>query len=168
MTELRARREGDDERIAFVVRRAFGSETEVNLVRELRADGDMICEIIAEQAGNGIIGHIAFSKLHVKEGGRRIRGAALAPLAVLPTHQKHGIGRGLVEEGHFRLSEAGFELSVVLGDPAYYSRFGYSSMLARLLQAPYSGDALQALELREGALGKRAWNVTYPGAFSRL
>src|SRR5262245_8112207 len=142
MTELRLRREGDDERIAFVVRRAFASEVEVQLVAELRADGDMICEVVAEEAGAGIVGHVAFSKLIVKSADREIRAAALAPLAVLPTQQRHGIGRGLVEEGHLRLREARIELVVVLGDPAYYSRFGFSAMLARLLEAPYSGDAL--------------------------
>lgn len=168
MTELRLRREGDDERVAFVVRRAFASEVEVKLVAELRADGDMVCEVVAEQDGAGIIGHVGFSRLEVKSEDRAIRAAALAPLGVLPTHQRGGIGRALVEEGHLRLRELRFELVVVLGDPAYYSRFGFSSMLARLLEAPYSGDALQALELREGVLGKRAWRVTYPAAFARL
>ena len=59
-------------------------------------------------------------------------------------------------------------LAVVLGDPAFYSRFGFSKLLARFLQAPYSGDGFQALELLPGALGKRNWRVTYPAAFAKL
>lgn len=168
MVGLRLRREGDDERIAFVVRRAFGGEAEVKLVSELRADSDMLCELVCEQPGAGIVGHVAFSKLAVKSTDRRIKAAALAPLAVLPTFHRRGIGRALVEEGHYRLRESGIELVVVLGDPAYYSRLGFSALLARLLQSPYSGDALQAFELRSGVLGKRAWDVSYPAAFARL
>lgn len=168
MTDLRLRRDGDDERIAFVVRRAFGGEAEVQLVADLRAAGDLICEVVAEREGAGIVGHVAFSRLDVTFADRDIRGAALAPLAVLPTHQRHGIGRALVEEALKHLRAKNIELVIVLGDPAYYARFGFSALLARLLQTPYSGEGLQALELRAGVLGKHAWDVTYPPAFAKL
>ena len=50
----------------------------------------------------------------------------MAPLAVEPSFHGTGIGGALVREGHLRLKEAGEKLAVVLGDPAYYGRFGYS------------------------------------------
>jgi putative acetyltransferase len=168
MMDLRQRRDGDDERIAFVVRRAFGNEAEVGLVAGLRDGGDMVCEVVAEREGAGIVGHVAFSRLAVRSIDREIRGVALAPLAVLPTHQRSGVGRALVEEGLYRLRMLRVELAIVLGDPAYYSHFGFSRVLARLLNTPYSGDGLQALELRRGVLGKRSWEVTYPPAFAKL
>lgn len=168
MFDLRQRHEGDDERIAFVVRRAFGGEAEVTLVSDLRGDGDMVLELVAEREGAGIIGHVAFSRLVVRSTDREIRGVALAPLAVLPTHQRQGVGRALVEEGLQRLRTLEIDLAVVLGDPAYYAPLGFSSLLARLLQSPYSGDSLQAIELKAGALGKRAWDVAYPAAFAKL
>jgi putative acetyltransferase len=62
----------------------------------------------------------------------------------------------------------GIDLVVVLGDPAYYGRFGFSRLLARLLETPYAGDGLQALELKTGTLSKRSWSVTYPAAFAKL
>ena len=168
MIDLRERQDGDDERIAFVLRRAFGGEAEVALVAELRDDGDMICEVVAEREGAGIVGHVAFSRLAVRSIDREIRAAALAPLAVLPTHQRDGAGTALVNDGLNRLRALGVELVIVLGDPVYYERFGFSTLLARLLQSPYSGDGFQALELRAGVLGKRAWDVTYPPAFAKL
>jgi putative acetyltransferase len=168
MFDLRERHEGDDERIAFVVRRAFGGEAEVTLVSDLRGDGDMVLELIAEREGAGIVGHVAFSRLQVRSTDRDIRAVALAPLAVLPTHQRQGIGRALVGEGLRRLAALEIDLAVVLGDPAYYAPFGFSSLLARLLQSPYSGDSLQAIELKPGVLGKRAWDVTYSPAFAKL
>ena len=168
MLDLRLRRDGDDERIAFVVRRAFGGEAEVGLVDDLRAEGSMVCEVVAEREGAGIVGHVAFSRLQVRSVDRAISGVALAPLAVLPTHQRQGVGRALVDFGLERLRELRTELVLVLGDPNYYAQFGFSALLARLLKAPYSGDGFQALELVPGTLGRRAWQVTYPTAFARL
>ncbi len=56
--------------------------------------------------------------------------------------------------------------STVLGYPNYYVRFGFSNLLARLLDAPYAGDAFMALELTHGCVRSQRWTVTYPRAFS--
>jgi putative acetyltransferase len=166
--QVRARRDGDDERIAFVVRRAFGGEAEVNLVADLRAEGAMVCEFVAEREAAGLVGQIAFSRLEAHSPDKRIEAVALAPLAVLPTQQRRGVGRALVEYGLARLKEMNVDVAIVLGDPAFYSRFGFSALPARLLRAPYSGEGFQALELKPGVLGKRVWNVGYPAAFTNL
>ena len=165
---IRARNDADEQRIAFVVRRAFGGEAEVQLIADLRAEGAMVGEFAAERGGAGIVGYVAFSHLDVRTLDKRIEAAALGPLAVLPTHQRKGVGRALVEHGLGSLTEMKIEIAVVLGDPAFYSRFGFSALPARLLQAPYSGDAFQVLELAPGALGKRNWRVGYPAAFAKL
>ena len=165
---IRAGREGEAERIAFIVRRAFGGEAEVQLVTDLRAEGAMAGEFVAERGSAGIIGHVAFSRLDIQTFDKRIEGVALAPLAVLPTQQRKGVGRALVEYGLACLRELKIEIAVVLGDPAFYARFGFSALPARLLEAPYSGDAFQVLELAPGALGKWNWQVAYPAAFAKL
>ena len=165
---LRARRDGDDERIAFIVRRAFGGQGEVDLVAALRSEGAMACEFVAERDGHGLIGHIAFSRLDMRSTDRQLEAVALAPLAVLPTHQRQGAGSALVEFGLAHLRARSVDIAVVLGEPAYYSRFGFSALLARLLHAPYSGEAFQALELAPGVLGKHSWDVAYPAPFARL
>jgi putative acetyltransferase len=53
-------------------------------------------------------------------------GAALGPMAVLPAHQRQGIGRTLVETGTRKLQTAGCPFIVVVGHAAYYSRFGFT------------------------------------------
>jgi predicted N-acetyltransferase YhbS len=57
---------------------------------------------------------------------------------------------------------------VVLGHPSYYPRFGFSALLAKLLEAPYSGDSFMALELKPGSINGLKWHVAYPRAFASL
>ncbi len=92
-----------------------------------------------------MVGHILFSRLYVQDGGKTFRAVALAPLAVEPDFHGTGIGGALVREAHIRLKSAGETLAVVLGDPAYYGRFGYAHDRAAGFESDYQGDALQAL-----------------------
>ena len=73
-----------------------------------------------------------------------------------------GIGGALIREAHIRLKDAGETLAVVLGDPAYYGRFGYSHARAEKFDSEYQGDALQALDLGRGA---EAGRLVYASAF---
>ena len=62
---------------------------------------------------------------------------ALAPLAVLPGFQNHGIGRALIEAGHRKAKEGDYYCSVVLGSPEYYSKNGYLPALPFGIEAPF-------------------------------
>ena len=95
---------------------------------------------------------------------------ALAPIGVLASRRKAGIGTELIKEGFEICRERGREAAVVLGDPKYYSRFGFSSLIAKRLRSPYSdhGPAWMALELEPGVLKDVYGLVRYPEAFSRL
>jgi len=96
-----------------------------------------------------------------------IKGAVLAPLAVRPEFQAKGVGSVLVRHGLKRLKSDGYDLVVVLGDPDYYSRFGFTPLLASQLKTPYDGPYLQALALSEQ--GKEAHGpVSYARAFAEL
>ena len=68
-----------------------------------------------------IVGYILFTKVKV---GKTTQ-LALAPLAVLAQFQKQGIGTSLIKTGHKIAKKMGFEYSILLGNPEYYSRFGY-------------------------------------------
>ena len=104
----------------------------------------------------GIVGHIAFSRLTVDGPGPDVRAVALAPLAVAPGRQRAGIGGALVRRGLDELRAQGEELALVLGDPGYYGRFGFSAEAAQGLAMPYDGPALQALWLASAPAVDRA------------
>jgi hypothetical protein len=79
---IRLREPQDDAAIAAVVRAAFGSHAEVQLVEALRRDGDCVCELVALGDDDSLTGHIFFSRLEVTSASQFLRAAALAPLAV--------------------------------------------------------------------------------------
>lgn len=152
----------DREAIRKVEEHAFGQRAEAGLVDALAAAGDIVVELIAEDEGQ-VVGHILFSRISVKGGVGEFAAVALAPLAVEPSFHGTGIGGALVRGGHARLREAGEALSVVLGDPAYYGRFGYTRARAAGFESAYQCDALQAL-----AWGRapETGRLVYPSAFT--
>jgi len=126
---IRDEQAGDEAAIRAVIERAFaGTEhsdgTEADILDRLRADPIPLLSLVAIEAEGMIIGHIAFSPVTISDGSAEWWG--LGPLAVLPGSQRHGIGRALVEMGIARLCEHDAAGCVVLGDPAYYARFGFA------------------------------------------
>ncbi|MBB6469727.1 putative acetyltransferase [Aminobacter lissarensis] len=144
MMSIRAATPRDREAIRLVEEHAFGQQAEAGLVDALVAEGDAIVELVAEEDGD-VVGHILFSRLYIQNGGKTVPAVALAPLAVEPGFHGTGIGGALIREAHIRLKDAGETLAVVLGDPAYYGRFGYSHERAAKFESDYQCDALQAL-----------------------
>ncbi len=162
---VRAFEPSDAVAVSRVVKTAFGGDAEVALIETLRRESDMVCEFVAATPTD-VIGHIAFSRLVMQCDGASLRAVALAPLAVAPAHQRSGVGKALTRFALRALAEAQEDVVVVLGHPSYYRVFGFSALLAKLLEAPYSGDAFMALELRAGALAGGRWKVKYARAFS--
>ncbi len=136
-----------------VNQRAFGRDDEADLVERLRADGDVVFELVATDGGE-VVGHVLFSELAMVTSARDVRAVALAPLAVRPDRQRQGIGSALVRAGLEVCVRYGIEAVVVLGHVSFYPRFGFSAAKARRLSAPFSGDAFMALELVPGVLDR--------------
>ncbi|MBT9312731.1 N-acetyltransferase [Leptothoe kymatousa TAU-MAC 1615] len=113
---------------------AFGQEIEANLVKDLLSDptAQPSVSLLAWQ-NNQAVGHILFTAAHLSHTAAAI----LAPLAVIPTAQRQGIGTQLVQAGCSHLAQAGVDLVFVLGDPNYYGRFGFTPALPLGLDAPY-------------------------------
>ena len=65
-------------------------------------------------------------------------------------------------------SRLGVPAVVVLGDPAFYTRFGFRAETAHHLESPWSGPHLMAIELIPGALAAGHGVAHYPAAFTRL
>jgi putative acetyltransferase len=155
----------DRDAIAEVHRLAFGQDAEGQLVAALRAGGFLRVSLVAEAAGR-VVGHVLFGDLAIESAGGRVAALALAPLAVAPDHQRRGIGSALVREGLRLCVGRGDRIVIVVGDPAFYGRFGFSAPPAERLESPYAGPAFQALELVPGALDGVAGAVVYPPPFA--
>jgi len=159
---IRYARAADHAAIAAVTTAAFGKPDEAALVARLRADEDVMFELVAEEAGE-VVGHILFSRLWAD---RAELYAALAPISVLPALQNAGHGSALIRSGLECLREFGAHGVLVLGHPAYYPRFGFSADAAAQVRSAYAGSpAFMALALEDGAF-TAPMSVAYPDAFS--
>ena len=148
---------------------AFGGSAEADLVSQLRNDGDATVELVAEDAGSKIVGHILLSPVEICCLPNTVDALSLAPMAVTPTLQRQGIGTQLVNQALEHASRRGHRVVVVLGHDGYYPRFGFCAKLAQPLTCPFgSGDAWMAVELVPGALDGVTGNVKYASAFDSL
>jgi len=140
---------GDVPAIAEVHARAFGQPLESRIVDALRAHGALRLSLVAT-IDDVVVGHIAYSPVEVPG----VIGVALGPMAVLPEHQRRGVGGRLVEAGTARLLEAGCPFVLVLGHPGYYPRFGFEPAGPRGIRCAWDvpDDVFMVMELRPGGL----------------
>lgn len=120
--EIRASTRADVAAIESLYPEAFPQEDLLPLVRDLVQDPAIAISLVGA-IDLHIAGHVIFTKCGVV--GSNVKAALLGPLAVAPTWQRRGIGSALVRAGLRRLKNENVELVCVLGDPAYYGRFGF-------------------------------------------
>jgi putative acetyltransferase len=101
---------------------AFSDNTEAAIVDRLRAAGALTLSLVATHGGE-IVGHVAFSPVTIN--GEAGDWYGLGPVSVWPDRQRTGIGQALIREGLRRLRSMSAGGCVLLGDPAYYVRFGF-------------------------------------------
>jgi putative acetyltransferase len=161
---VRPERRDDARAIRDILIAAFSGSAEADLLERLRRDGDLVLALAADDGE--VRGYVAFPRLRVEDADGAHNVVGLAPVAVQHGLQRRRIGSTLIREGHRRLIERGESLVFVLGDPAYYTRFGYSLVAAEPFCSDYSGPHFMALRLSENApvTGK----VRYPAAFADL
>lgn len=125
--QIRQERPEDYQQIRELVRNAFAlaehsDGEEHNLIERMRLSPEYIPELsLVAVSGDIILGHIMFSKISVGQS----EAIALAPISVRTDRQRKGIGKLLVTTGHKLARKMGYRCSMVLGNPDYYSKFGY-------------------------------------------
>lgn len=101
---------------------AFPDEDLLPLVRDLLPDTAKVLSLVAT-IDSRLAGHVVFTRSRMAE--EKERAALLGPLAVLPVYQRQGVGGALVRAGLQCLEQEHVDRVFVLGDPAYYGRFGF-------------------------------------------
>lgn len=145
---IRDERKADAEAVDAVLAAAFPTRAEADLVAKLRKSRQAVIALVAAQVGQ-IVGQVTLSPVRIEDQAS-IRGLlGLAPVAVGPSHQQQGIGSALIREAIARAKQAGASAIFVLGDPAYYSRFGFEPASNHGFTSIYdAGDAFQVLQLQ--------------------
>ncbi|MBB6470448.1 GNAT family N-acetyltransferase [Aminobacter carboxidus] len=123
---IRPEQPADIDTIRALTRAAFAnapysSQTEAAIVDALRDAGALTLSLVAEDNGE-VVGHVAFSPVTV---GGDAGWYGLGPVSVWPESQSRGIGQSLIRHGLETLRQIGAKGCVLIGDPAYYSRFGF-------------------------------------------
>ncbi len=145
---------------------AFGQRHEADLVDALRRADALIISLVAVQ-GDHIIGHITFSPVTITSETAVVYAIGLAPMAVLPEHQRTGIGSQLAEASLNACREMGYGVVVVLGHPDYYPRFGFtpSKPYGITWEHDAPDEAFMVKELQEGVLPQTHGVVRYRPEF---
>jgi putative acetyltransferase len=102
----------------------YSDGTEAEIVRRLRAAGDLKISLVAEQGGE-ILGHVAFSPVTIN--GMHEGWFGLGPISIKPERQRQGIGKVLITRGLELLKGMGASGCALIGNPEIYSRVGFSS-----------------------------------------
>lgn len=162
---IRAEEQRDWAAVHAVNVSAFETPAEANLVDTLRDEVQELVSLIAEDNG-AIVGHIMFSPVSLSDH-TALRIMGLAPMAVAPEHQRKGIGSALVRVGLEKCKQLGFGAVVVLGHPAYYPRFGFSSSARFGISCEYDvpEEVFMVTELHAGFLDGASGKVKYHPAF---
>ena len=163
MAQVRAAESNDASDIRAIHVAAFPTTAEADLVERLEAGGDAAISLVAEAEGR-VVGHVLLSRMRVEAADGPVRALALAPVAVLPERQRRGIGGLLVRAALDGARAEGEAMAFVLGDPAYYARFGFSAEAAARFSSPYAGPHLMAARLGDAPTG--AGKADYPPAFA--
>lgn len=164
--QIRSFTAGDADAVYEVHRRAFDGRTDESRIVQRLHDADKAVVSLVAVEDERIVGHVLFSPTRVENQGADVELVGLAPVGVLPENQNEGVGSSLIERGLEECRDAGVDAVVVLGDPEYYSRFGFERASDYGLGNEYGADeGFMVKPLHEGALDEVDGIITYQPEF---
>ena len=151
-----------------LLKSVFETDAEANLVMSLRENSHLTLSLVACSDEGEVVGHLMFSPVTLDDEDHNWQG--LAPLAVKAECRNKGIAKSLVEEAFSTLVDFGYPACVVLGDPAYYDRFGFKAASEFGLSCVWDvpEGAFQAIELVEGVFAGHSGEIAYSPEFNDL
>jgi putative acetyltransferase len=163
--EIREERAGDILEIRVLNQQAFGQSQEGHIVDALRSNGAVLLSLVAT-LDDHVVGHILYSPVSLSG----LDGGALGPMAVLPQHQRQGIGSKLIEEGNRRLKEPGCPFIIVVGHAHFYPRFGFkrASTCAITCEWEIPDEAFMVLTLDHARMAGVSGLAQYRPEFSTV
>jgi len=160
--KIRQETDADAAAIADVVARAFegkpfAEESDATLVDRLREAGALVLSLVATVKG-AVIGQVALSPATIGEG----RYLCIGPLAVLPDHQRVGVGSALMGHALSVAKVYGRDGVVLQGDPKYYSRFGFE-VFPSVTYAGKGVEYIQAIAWGDPPIGEVKFHAAFSG-----
>lgn len=158
--------------IQHVHEQAFGTPNEAQMVARLRQETLFNPDLsLVALDGEDVVGHVLFFPVMVEQAdGASVDAIGLAPVGVLPSYQKQGIGKQLIRTGLDTCQECNYSRVVVLGDSNYYHQFGFRTAQDFGLRDTFDAppEAFMALELIDGAWDGIRGTVHYHPIFEEL
>jgi putative acetyltransferase len=138
MVTIRKEQPSDILAVRAINEKAFGQQAEPNIVDAIRTACPQAISLVAEY-DDQLIGHILFSPVVIESEKETVAGMGLAPMSVLPEHQRRGVGGRMVKTGLDMLRRSACPFVIVLGHPAYYPRFGFTPASGHHIDCQWDG-----------------------------
>ncbi|ODN41704.1 GNAT family N-acetyltransferase [Piscirickettsia litoralis] len=161
----------DNDSIINVNKLAFKTGYEAKLVNALVDSEVDTISFVAKKEGD-VVGHLLLSRMSVKNGdnalGLKIFG--LAPMAVIPTKQKQGIGKALIEKAVATAKDENIDAIFVLGHPQYYPKFKFIPTSDWNITCQYDvpNEVFMALDISGGLSKIKGKTVLYSDIFGKI
>lgn len=165
---IRLEQPGDITGIRDINEKAFGQSQEANIIDNLSKNCDNVLSLVAIERMK-IVGHIFFSPVTIEGENEIVKGMGLAPMAVSPEYQRQGIGSQLVDSGIMELRKNNCPFIIVLGNPEYYSRFGFELASQYGIQSQWEGipdNAFMILWLDKSMINQTSGIAKYRSEFN--
>jgi len=166
--QIRPEQKSDRDLVYAVNASAFPSTDEADLVNRLRQTAKPLISLVAV-TGKQLPGHILFSPVQL-HSDPDLNLMGLAPMAVLPEYQRHGVGSLLLNAGLDACQQMDVGAVVVLGHANYYPKFGFLPAVNFGIKSEYDvpSEVFMLKELIKDYLRSHEGTIRYHREFGML